>query len=295
MKRLFSRAAVSKRVPTRARAMSDDAERRADEMAALVAIFGDSISIDASTARVVLRDDVNDSACCSCSLRFPERYPSSEPLEIASVSTNHLVREIESSLLARTRAYVMERREEVAWEALAELERLFREANAEERRRREAARSAEISATDEDEDHHAVVRIDHMNDSIGYMKHLKKFAETTGIAARVIHKKPDANESSKRVEGVFVALSGSIDGIKTFLTRLRTEFVDFDSKGVKCRERKATTLCLRKNSTVKEGERPVESFSGFETLEPYATEKELEDALARLHLLHVGDGLSRFA
>ena len=274
--------------------MSDDAERRTDEMAALVAIFGDSVSIDASTARVVLRDDVDDSAC-SCTLRFPEGYPSSESLEIESVSTDHLAREVESSLLARTRAFVSGRREEVAWEALAELERLFRDANAAERRRRAAARSAEIEARGEDEDHHAVVRIDHMNDSIGYMKNLKKFAESAGVAARVLHKKPDASESSRRVEGVFVALSGSSDGIKTFLTRLRTEFVDVDSKGIKCRERKATTLCLRKNSTVKDGEQPVESFSGFETLEPYATEKDLEDALARLNLLHVGDGSSRYA
>ena len=111
------------------------------------------------------------------------------------------------------------------------------------------------------------------------------------MGARAIHKPATA---SGRIEGVFVALSGPNDGIKSFLQRLRTELVDVDSKGVRCRERKATTLCHRKHSTVKPGERAVESFHGFEMI-PYETERQLEDALAKLNLLHVGDGASRFA
>jgi len=53
-------------------------------------------------------------------------------------------------------------------------------------------------------------------------------------------------------------------------------------------------LAHRKNSTVKAGERAVESFEGFETMPPYETAEELERGLASLNLLHVGDGSQRF-
>ena len=70
--------------------------------------------------------------------------------------------------------------------------------------------------------------------------------------------------------------------------------MDVDRRGVKCKERKSTVLAHRKNSTVKAGERAVESFEGFETMPPYETEEELERGLASLNLLHVGDGSQRF-
>jgi solute carrier family 25 carnitine/acylcarnitine transporter 20/29 len=162
--------------------------------------------------------------------------------------------------------------------------RLRDAADADARRRREEC--AEIF--------HAVIRIDHMNDSVGYLKSLGRWCDAEGLGCRVFHKPPTDENGKRRVEGVFVALSGSNEGIKSFAQRLRTEFVDVDRHGVKCKERKSTVLAHRKNSTVKEGERAVEAFEGFETMPPYETEEDLERGLASLNVLHVGDGSQRF-
>lgn len=275
--------------------MSDDAERRADEISALIVIYDDACEVVSdSRARVTLKDDVDDSKCV-VELRLGENYPSSAALEVCSTSTETLTREDEAKILSRARACAEAcAGAESAYDVLTETESVFREVSANARReaRREAVKAAKTEEAVEEE-YHAVVKIDHMNDSVGYLKLLRKFCESSGVGARVLHAEPPEG-AGKRVEGVFVALSGSNDGIKTFISRLRTEFVDVDAKGVKCRERKATTLCHRANSTVKVGERAVESFSGFETLEPYATENDLEQKLALLNLLHVGDGSSRF-
>ena len=263
-----------------------DAERRADERDALEAILGaDAVEFDsASTMRVRIKDDAH---WCDATLRTPDDYPSSSALDVRAVVSDALNREHEAAIVARAREVARASvGEESAYAVVAELEQSFKEILAAARTARERAET-----TTTVEDHHAVVRIDHMNDSAGYVKLLKKWCEGEGLGARAIHKPATA---SGRIEGVFVALSGPNDGIKSFLQRLRTELVDVDSKGVRCRERKATTLCHRKHSTVKPGERAVESFHGFEMI-PYETERQLEDALAKLNLLHVGDGASRFA
>ena len=264
-----------------------DAERRADERDALKAILGvDAVEYtSASTMRVRIKDEA---FWCDASLRTPDDYPSSSALDVHAVVSDALNREHEAAIVARAREVARASvGEESAYAVVAELEQRFKEVLAEARAARESARTT----TTVEEDYHAVVRIDHMNDSVGYVKLLKKWCEGEGLGARALHKPATA---SGRIEGVFVALSGPNDGIKSFLQRLRTELVDVDSKGVRCRERKATTLCHRKRSTVKPGERAVESFHGFELI-PYDTEGQLEDALAKLNLLHVGDGASRFA
>jgi solute carrier family 25 carnitine/acylcarnitine transporter 20/29 len=217
---------------------------------------------------------------------MPDDYPSSSALDVQTVVSDALNREHEAAVIARARAVANASvGEESAYAVVAELEQSFRAIAADVRSARERARTTTV-----EEDYHAVVRIDHMNDSAGYVKTLRKWCEGDGVGARALHKPATA---SGRIEGVFIALSGPNDGIKSFLQRLRTELVDVDSKGVRCRERKATTLCHRKQSTVKAGERAVESFHGFEMI-PYDTEQQLEDALATLNLLHVGDGASRF-
>jgi solute carrier family 25 carnitine/acylcarnitine transporter 20/29 len=95
------------------------------------------------------------------------------------------------------------------------------------------------------------------------------------------------------VEGVYVVLGGDGESIQSFLTRLRTEFVDVDAKGAKCKERKSTVMCRRAAGTVKPGEEPVPEFNGFEC-ERYSGAEELEEVLARFNLLHVGAGTQRF-
>jgi solute carrier family 25 carnitine/acylcarnitine transporter 20/29 len=154
---------------------------------------------------------------------------------------------------------------------------------------------------------HAVVRIDHMNDSKGYTKTLQKWSQQLGVDVRMFYERsPKAASGAEtgaldkvgpptggRVEGVYVVLGGDGESIQSFLTRLRTEFVDVDAKGAKCKERKSTVMCRRAAGTVKPGEEPVPEFNGFEC-ERYSGAEELEEVLARFNLLHVGAGTQRF-
>ena len=154
-------------------------------------------------------------------------------------------------------------------------------------RDRPAASSREAAAADDDECH-AVIRIDHMNDSSGYVKKLQRWCAQLGLAARLFYALPgggagfsaggdDDPEASAerfrgsgsvgpppggRVEGVFVVLGGDGDSVQTFLTRLRTEMVDVDAKGNKCRERQSTTLCRRRADRTKTGQERVPISTG---------------------------------
>ena len=95
------------------------------------------------------------------------------------------------------------------------------------------------------------------------------------------------------MEGVFVVLGGDGDGVQTFLTRLRTEMVDVDAKGNKCRERQSTTLCRRRADRTKTGRARVRISTG--SARRYVGGNDaLERLLARFNLLHVGAGTERF-
>lgn len=275
--------------------LMSDAERRRDEIDALVAIFERVDVVSDATARVTFRDDEDATMTCRADIHQPDAYPSTAPLEVTSIESDALSRDARATLLADVRAFAMGAiGEESAYGALTMIEDGFRRAVG-ERRLRDAAEDARRRREERLEmDHHAVIRIDHMNDSVGYLKALGRFCDAEGLGCRVFHKPPTDADGKRRVEGVFVALSGSNEGIKSFAQRLRTEFVDVDRHGVKCKERKSTVLAHRKNSTVKEGERAVEAFEGFETMPPYETEEDLERGLASLNVLHVGDGSQRF-
>ena len=111
-----------------------------------------------------------------------------------------------------------------------------------------------------------------MNDSSGYVKKLRKWAAALGLAVRLFYAEEgrgadatatapadeddsdDRPPSGGRVEGVFVVLAGEDDAIGGFLARLRTEMVDVDSRGAKCRERKSEVLCRRRAGEVKAGD-----------------------------------------
>ena len=153
-----------------------------------------------------------------------------------------------------------------------------------------------------------MVRIDHMNDGKGYTKTLRRWSRELAVDARVFYACESSGEVRKgsegsiegppsgplgRVEGVYAVLGGDGDDVRSFLTRLRTEFVDVDAKGARCKERKSTVMCLRRAGVVKPGEERVPEFDGFEC-EGYVGADGLEDALARFNLLHVGAGAQRF-
>ena len=161
--------------------------------------------------------------------------------------------------------------------------------------------------------HYAVVHIDHMNDSRNYFKLLKKWANKLSLNVRILYRNPDHNKvknrsGGSRVENIYLLLSGNCaEGIKSFLSQLRTEFVDIDAKGKKCKERNAKLLGQRSSSvppmdesktsvitSSKTGNNHFIGFVGFEIETPYNDENELESKLDSYKLLHFGVGKERF-
>ena len=87
-----------------------------------------------------------------------------------------------------------------------------------------------------------VIRIEHMNDSSKYVKTLSKWSESFSLTAHVIWRSSSDSKKRKRKEGIYVILRGEKENTKRFLTLLRTEKVDVDSRGVKCKEKKSTVV-----------------------------------------------------
>jgi hypothetical protein len=167
-----------------------------------------------------------------------------------------------------------------------------------------------------------------MNDSKGYVRTLQKWCANLGLDARMFWSEPSGVPTAAsdvtsrpqkswtsedvdgepettargvvgpptggRVENVFVVVGGDGDDVQKFLARLRTEFIDVDSKGNKCRERQSTVLCRRFASQTKQGESPVPHFAGFECEKVVGGNRALEGILKRFNLLHVGTGADRF-
>ena len=219
---------------------------------------------------------------------YPAMYPTVPPR--LTVQCRGLPRAAAAAITASVGAVAAERcqgedGEECVMEVLMQAQELAAEALA----ARVSEKEAEAEAEDADLEE-AVVRIDHMNDSAGYMRKLKKWSTQLSLGARVFYQE---TVGSSRVEGVMLALQGEPDDVSSFLQRLRTEYVDVDKSGAKCKERKSTTLCRRPNGQHKEGEIPTPLFSGFEAT-AYAGAEALEAKMAQLSLLHVGEARQRF-
>ena len=250
---------------------------------------------------------------------LPNEYPSREPPSL-ELSATRLSRTAIADILNKLELYAAARTVEQATrgcdghECLSELAQELSDLSARAADEDETRRAAAANDRDGDGDEataegpsHAMVRIDHMNDSKGYTKTLQKWSQQLGVDVRMFYERsPKAASGAEtgaldkvgpptggRVEGVYVVLGGDGESIQSFLTRLRTEFVDVDAKGAKCKERKSTVMCRRAAGTVKPGEEPVPVFNGFEC-ERYSGAEELEEALARFNLLHVGAGTQRF-
>lgn len=245
---------------------------------------------------------------------LPTNYPAAEAPAL-ELSATHLSRDAIARVLRELRSLASERTARAApdgFECLSELAQaaadLSAAAAADDEARRRAAESNPGANGDEGRAH-AVVRIDHMNDGRGYTKTLRRWSRELAVDARVFYACPESSGEVRkgsegsiegppsgpagRVEGVYAVLGGDGDDVRSFLTRLRTEFVDVDAKGARCKERKSTVMCLRRAGVVKPGEERVPEFDGFEC-EGYVGADGLEDALARFNLLHVGAGAQRF-
>ena len=81
-----------------------------------------------------------------------------------------------------------------------------------------------------------VLWIDHMNDLSGYSKKIKSFATQEGLTG-VLHYR-----MKERAEDICLILQGSDDGITSFMAKMRTQYMDVNSKGLKCKERKMAVL-----------------------------------------------------
>eukprot|EP00927_Polykrikos_kofoidii_P060724 TRINITY_DN55646_c0_g1_i1.p1 TRINITY_DN55646_c0_g1~~TRINITY_DN55646_c0_g1_i1.p1 ORF type:complete len:437 (+),score=75.24 TRINITY_DN55646_c0_g1_i1:82-1392(+) len=86
----------------------------------------------------------------------------------------------------------------------------------------------------------AVVRIDHMNDFAGYSKKLRDWAQRDSASGALFFR---FSEKTQRVEDVFLVLLASDAAcVSQFLSNLRTQYVDKDVRGNKCKERKSDVL-----------------------------------------------------
>lgn len=92
----------------------------------------------------------------------------------------------------------------------------------------------------------ALVRIDHMNDLKGYLHALERIGTGRSCGARVFWRRPDAGRHA--AVDVLLILRAPADtprgssAIDTALARLRTEHVDVNSRGSKCKERQSHVL-----------------------------------------------------
>ena len=161
------------------------------------------------------------------------------------------------------------------------------------RQRQEREERAEAAGTREGEaPHNAVIKIDHMNDRKAYCRLLERWSGDLGLGVRLFFR-AGGPRRPKGAEGVLACLSGGPEAIGAWLHRLRTEYVDVDARGAKCKERQSTVLANRRPGDVKAGEAEVPAFRGF-AAEEYRSSDELEAGLAALNLLHCGDGNERF-
>jgi solute carrier family 25 carnitine/acylcarnitine transporter 20/29 len=81
-----------------------------------------------------------------------------------------------------------------------------------------------------------VLWIDHMNDFNGYTKKVQQFAQSEGLVGTLYFTK------RARAEDVCVVLQGEPSRVSGFMAKLRTNYVDLNSKGLKCKERKMRVL-----------------------------------------------------
>eukprot|EP00941_MAST-03F_sp_MAST-3F-sp1_P001605 g1605.t1 len=108
----------------------------------------------------------------------------------------------------------------------------------------------------------ALVHVDHMNDSKNYTAKLRKWCALLSLDMIMFYvcKK-------KRFENIKLLVQGDEADISQFLKRLRTEYVDVNASGKKCKERKSKVQFRRRYKTL--------LFEGIQTKE-YKNEKELD-------------------
>ena len=86
-----------------------------------------------------------------------------------------------------------------------------------------------------------VIVIDHMNDAPAYMRTLARWASELVCAGLLLY-----SDAGRRVSGVMLVMQGEAGALTAFLQRLRSEMVDVDAKGRRCKERSAQSCRPRR-------------------------------------------------
>ena len=261
-------------------------ERQRDEMTVISSMFGEQVELDSD-------EDADDDGPIGFCVRvadavllvtLPALYPDEPPAltlscpAAAAAAVAAAVQELES--LASDAG---------GQECLAQIVQRFMELAEDSLAAAAAAMpvAAQAAAAKEEEEE-LIVRIDHMNDHASYMRSLERWAADGGLAGVLLY-----DESGKRVHGVVLVLQGGARAITAFLHRLRTELVDVDARGRRCRERQSTVLCRRPAGTHKEGQAPAAKLSGWRATS-YESAQARDELLDQMGFLHVGSGAERF-
>ena len=233
--------------------MEEDDAVQQDELEALEAIFGeaDCCILSAVPPRRI-QIDLKGESCPQNTVRLtahlPSDYPSTSP-PVCELSLLPAARDA-----ACMRSYVANALQMLHFEpggcgCLYEwVQQLNEQLPADPP---EEAHSSVTSAPEDEQSQEAVVLIDHMNDSGSYLKKLRRWASQLGLASEIWFTLPVAASSANkkagrtRAEKVYVLLSGDSRDIGTWLQRLKTEHVDVNKQGAKCKERQSKLLARR--------------------------------------------------
>ena len=124
----------------------------------------------------------------------------------------------------------------------------------------------------------AVIYIDHMNDSSGYSRKLRKWTRQLGLSALHIFW---TTTPTGRCEKIYIFLFGEHESISDFNKRLKTEFVDVNAKSLKCKERKSEMLSRRAKGECSSGSSGGGDKLGF-TITEYENTEEGRELLDRM-------------
>ena len=104
--------------------------------------------------------------------------------------------------------------------------------------------------------------IDHMNAPKPYVKLLRTWASSLpNLSLSLFYKRSPKNHA--RYTQIHVLLQGSPSSTSTFLTHLRTSYVDVNSQGSKCKERQSSVIHSGVSEVIHEGER-IEEYKDEE-------------------------------
>ena len=225
-----------------------------DELEALSSIFSDDEFVVVSNSppyEVQLHVNVPQSNPMSARLHLPHDYPSISPPVISQLSCAGITPVAISALIDQVYLrfepggagclynwynYMNAR-------CILEISRDNKD---------ELLRQTKTTAKDSTIMSRCAILINHMNDSSGYERKLRKWSKQLHLGVDLWwHEKKQRNrqkitkqQQKHRHEHVYCLLSGNKEALRQFQQRLRTEHVDINGSGFKCKERQSRTLAL---------------------------------------------------